>query len=69
MHRPAIQPTVAIAHLKDKNRDRTYWKTQSYAARLAALEEIRREYHSWKYGSEPRLQRVWTAIDMKGDKR
>jgi hypothetical protein len=38
--------------------DFEYWQTQSYQARLAAVEEIRREYHRWKGDAEPRLQRV-----------
>ena len=39
-----------------------YWQTQSYEARLAALEEIRREYHRWKYRAEPRFQRVYRIV-------
>jgi hypothetical protein len=39
-----------------------YWQAQPYAARLAALEEIRREYHRWRYGAEPRLQRVCRIV-------
>jgi hypothetical protein len=42
--------------------DFTYWQTQSYEVRLVALEEIRQEYHYWKYGAEPRLQRVYTIV-------
>jgi hypothetical protein len=46
-------------------RDVHYWRQQTPQARLAALEEIRREYHRWKYGAEPRLQRVYRIIDLK----
>ena len=31
-----------------------------YAARLAALEQIRQEYHRWKYGGEPQFQKVFS---------
>jgi hypothetical protein len=27
--------------------DFSYWQGQPYEARIAALEEIRREYHAW----------------------
>jgi hypothetical protein len=40
--------------------DAVYWRSQSYEDRLAALEQIRQEFHRWKYGAEPRLQRVYT---------
>jgi hypothetical protein len=42
--------------------DLAYWRTQSYQDRLAALEQIRREFHRWKYGAEPRLQRVYSVV-------
>lgn len=42
--------------------DFAYWQTQPYQARLAALEQIRQEYHRWRYGAEPRLQRVYTIV-------
>lgn len=31
-----------------QERDVIYWRTQPYEARLAALEQIRREYHQWR---------------------
>ena len=39
-----------------------YWQTQPYEVRLAALEEIRREYHGWHDETQPRLQRVYTIV-------
>ena len=42
--------------------DFSYWQNQPFEARIAALELIRREFHEWKYGSIPRLQRVFTII-------
>lgn len=55
-----IQKVVQKIPLNKQGREADYWRTQPYQARLAALEQIRREYHQWKYGSEPRLQRVYT---------
>jgi hypothetical protein len=54
---------VAIkTNIHQQTSDFAYWQTQSYEARLAALEEIRQEYHRWRYGAEPRLQRVYTIV-------
>jgi hypothetical protein len=63
-----MQRTVKIAKvvtkikLNDKKTDSAYWRKLSYAARLAALEEIRQEYHHWRYGAEPGFQRVYTIV-------
>ncbi|HRQ38359.1 MAG TPA: hypothetical protein PLD25_10630 [Chloroflexota bacterium] len=48
--------------IDEQERDVTYWRTQPYEARLAALEQIRREYHQWRYGTEPGFQRVYTIV-------
>lgn len=58
----SIATVVVKRSLKDASPDIEYWKTQSYAARLAALEQLRSEYHEWKYGAQPRLQRVYRII-------
>ena len=48
--------------LSDQPTDFAYWQSRPYAERLATLEQIRREYISWKYDSEPGFQRVYTVI-------
>ena len=55
-----IKKTYTKISLYATKSDFAYWQTQPYQVRLAALEEIRQEYHRWKYGAEPRLQRVYT---------
>ena len=55
-----IAKVVTKVNIQQQTSDFAYWQTQSYQARLAALEEIRQEYHRWRYGAEPRLQRVYT---------
>lgn len=60
-----IAKVVTKISLKHQPNDAIYWRAQPYAARLAALEEIRQEVHRWKYGSEPRLQRVYTITKRK----
>ncbi|MBM3124202.1 MAG: hypothetical protein FJZ87_03910 [Chloroflexi bacterium] len=57
-----MQPVVKKSALKKQGSDFAYWQTQSYEARLAALEEIRREYNQWRHGAEPRLQRVYSIV-------
>ncbi len=57
-----IAKVYKIVGLKDQPTDFTYWQSQPYEARLAALEEIRREYHGWNDEAEPRLQRVYTIV-------
>jgi len=59
---PEIKKVVKKIKLKDKKTDATYWRKQSYVMRLAALEEIREEYHRWRYGAEPGLQRVYKIV-------
>lgn len=53
-----IAKVVAKVPRGQRRSDFAFWQSRSYAERLEALEEIRREYHLWRYGAEPRLQRV-----------
>lgn len=61
MNKTAIQ----IKRLSDESNDFEYWQSQSYLARLVALEEIRTEYNTWKYGAQSRFQRVCRVIKLK----
>ena len=54
--------TVTKVPVREQKSDFAYWQTQPYEVRLATLEQIRREYHQWKYGAEPMLQRVVTIV-------
>ncbi len=59
----SIQKVVTkVSFDESANQDFDFWQGQSYEARLTALEEIRQEYHRWKYGAEPRLQRVFRIV-------
>jgi len=55
-----IQKVARKIRLEDQTSDFLYWQSQPFEKRLAALEEIRQEYHQWKYATEPRFQRVYT---------
>lgn len=57
-----IAPVVQKFKLTEQPSDFAYWQTQSYEARLAALEEIRREYYGYTDETEPRLQRVYCIV-------
>lgn len=57
-----IAKTVTKVKVEEQPNDFAYWQSQPYQARLAALEQIRREYHQWKYGAESRIQRVYSII-------
>jgi hypothetical protein len=43
-----IARVVTRVKLGERRSDAAYWRAQPPLARLAALEEIRREYHRWK---------------------
>lgn len=58
----AVEKVVRKTTLRDQGNDFAYWQTVPYEIRLAILEKIRREYHHWKYGAEPRVQRVLNII-------
>jgi hypothetical protein len=55
-----IEKVVRKTTLDEQGNDFAHWQTQPYELRLATLEQIRREFHIWKYGAEPRFQRVLT---------
>jgi hypothetical protein len=57
-----IAPVVRKFALGEQPTDFAYWQTQPYAARIAALEEIRRAYSAWKYVADAGFQRVCTII-------
>lgn len=60
--RVGIAKIYTKVHIRKQGSDFAYWQTQSYQIRLATLEQIRQEYHRWKYGAEPRFQRVYTIV-------
>lgn len=61
-----IQKVITKGSLEEQKSDFTYWQTKTYAERLNALEEIRREYNQWKYGdAEPRFQRVYRITRLE----
>ncbi|ANV88603.1 hypothetical protein AWQ22_00130 [Picosynechococcus sp. PCC 7117] len=55
-----MEKVIKKAPLHERKNDRQFWLTKSYLERLAALENIRKEYHQWQYNAEPRFQRIYT---------
>lgn len=51
-------------HIDEQGSDREYWLSQPPSARLAALEEIRREVHGWNLGEEPGIEKVVTIVRL-----
>jgi hypothetical protein len=58
----STEKTYTKVNVREQKSDFAYWQAQSYQARLAALEQIRQEYHRWRYGTEPRVQRVYRIV-------
>lgn len=48
--------------IQEQPSDFNFWQSQSYQARLDALEQIRTDYISWKYHAEQRFQRIYRVI-------
>ncbi|AVP91510.1 hypothetical protein FR934_12350 [Synechocystis sp. PCC 6803] len=60
-----MEKVVLKTTKQSQGNDFSYWQTQSYGKRLEALEQIRREYHQYKYNAEPRLQRIYRIVKQK----
>jgi hypothetical protein len=59
----SITRVVKKYSLKDQPNDFQFWQSKSYEDRLRALEEIRKEYNSWKYHhAEQGLQRIYRIV-------
>ena len=54
----AIENVVHKHRLGEEPSDAVFWRSKSPEERLAAVEQIRMEYHQWQLDAEPRLQRV-----------
>ena len=57
-----VQKIVTKVNIRQQTSDFAYWQSRPYAERLAALEDIRQEYHRWRHDAESRLQRVYRIV-------
>ncbi len=60
-----ISKVVKKYYIDNQPNDFAYWQSKSYLERVAALEQIRSEYNSWRYNAEQRFQRVYRIIKQK----
>jgi len=60
-----IQKVVTKYKIGEQAGDFSFWKKQSYEERIEALEQIRKEYNSWRYNAEQGFQRVCRVIKQK----
>lgn len=58
----SMEKVINKIKIKEQKNDFSYWQKLSYQQRLEALEEIRQQYHQYKYNAEPRLQRIYTIV-------
>ena len=58
-----MKKVVKIYNMGEQPSDLEYWQSRSYEERLSALEEIRKDYNTWRYGNAKRgLQRVYRIV-------
>jgi hypothetical protein len=60
-----ITPVYHILPLRNPSADAVYWRSRPYEERLAALEQIRNEYHTWKGDVQPGIQTVYKIVKIK----
>ena len=60
-----IEKIINKVYLKQQTIDFQNLQQQTHQKSLEALEQIRQEYHQYKYDAEPRLQRVYTIVKQK----
>ena len=57
-----MEKVITKTNIKQQTSDFQYWQQQTPQKRLETLEQIRQEYHQYKYNAQPRLQRIYTII-------
>lgn len=62
---PLNKTAVRKGKIKEQGNDWCYWQSQSYLHRILAVEQIRQEYNSWKYGTEQGFQRIYRIVKSK----
>ncbi len=62
-----MEKVINIIDLKSQESDFKFWQTQSYEKRLEMLEQLRKQYTIWKYGTEQGFQRVYRVVERSRD--
>jgi hypothetical protein len=58
----SISKVIKKYQLNEQPNNFVYWQSRSYEERLEALEQIRKDYNSWRYNAEQGLQRVYRIV-------
>ena len=58
----SISRVVKKYKLDQQPNDFLFWQSKTYEERLDALEQIRKEYNSWRYNAEQGFQRVYRIV-------
>jgi len=53
---------IRKVRINESKNDFHFWQSQPFEYRLETLETIREEYNRWKYGAQPRFQRVYSIV-------
>ncbi len=62
-----IKKVVNKYKIGEEPTDFAYWQSKTYQERLEALEQIRKEYHSWSGNAEQGLHRVYRIVRRQSD--
>ena len=59
------RPAIRIYKKGEEPDDLLFWLSRPAIERILALEEIRKQYNDWKYGTRRELQRVYKIVKRK----
>jgi hypothetical protein len=58
----SISKVIKKFKIDEQPNDFVFWQSKTYEERLDALEQIRKEYNSWRYHAEQGFQRVYRIV-------
>ena len=61
----SIRKVIKRYKIKEQPNDFSFWQSRSFEERLGALEQIRKEYNSWRYNAEQGFQRIYRIVKRK----
>ena len=57
-----IDRVIKKYKINEQPNDFSFWQSKSYEERLEVLEQIRKEYNTWRYNAEQGFQRVYKIV-------
>ena len=61
----SVRKVIKKYKIDEQPNDFSFWQSKSFEERLDALEQIRKEYNSWRYNAEQGFQRVFRIVKRK----